>query len=48
MSELFELEQIVQRVRELHQPPNNDVPMCEECVRRYPCPTIEALDGVQE
>ena len=42
----------IQRVRELHKTGKaylDDQPMCIHCrTVEYPCPTIKALDGVQE
>lgn len=48
-------EKAIQRVRELHKPSDilvrwKDLPPapdCDHCEHRYPCPTIEALDGEQ-
>ena len=37
---------IIRKVRRIHTPkPWMGVQMCDECMRRYPCPTIKTLDG---
>jgi hypothetical protein len=41
-----ELVGIIRKVRRIHTPkPWMGVQMCDECMRRYPCPTIKTLDG---
>ena len=48
-----ELLAAIERVRELHKPVENEIgTYCYECIDnpdswRYPCPTIQALDGEQ-
>lgn len=39
----------IERVRDLHQPFNNNPPVsfCRACKGIYPCPTIQALDCEQ-
>jgi len=36
----------IKRVHELHQPDRYG--SCSDCLSYYPCPTIRAIDGVQE
>ncbi len=41
-----ELNAAIRRVRRIHTPKAwMGVQMCDECMRRYPCPTIKTLDG---
>lgn len=42
---LKESEATIERVRELHIKENENAEFCEECFAKYPCPTIETLDG---
>jgi hypothetical protein len=52
--EFTDAEEAVQRVREIHMPFWLDEPYCSEChsyeddekYASYPCPTIQALDGI--
>lgn len=40
------LQTTVAKVRRIHTPKTwMGVQMCDECMRRYPCPTIKTLDG---